>query len=277
MIWLSAGLAMLTTSTLVLLLALVLQAGRGPRLARMLQNPATLPTVQSPVWIALGTLSNELTIAGVLALWLWALRASRRAVLPLSRPSLGAVAGALLLTFGLAPLGEVAGEVVHRWVKNPITSSSVVRHAAKSANPATLVLLVVCLALLPAIVEEAMFRGALTAAFLQRSVVAGVLVPSLLFAIFHMEPAQVAGTFVLGIGFGAIRVLTDALPPSMIAHAIYNTAVIFAVRENPGPTTVRLGIGPVALGLGVALLGLALLFRARPARLDGRGEHENRA
>jgi membrane protease YdiL (CAAX protease family) len=273
LIWVSAGLAMIGTGVALLVLALVLSAGSQKQLLGMLQDPTklpALPTLSDPFWVALGTLCNELTILGALGLWLWLLKASRRAVLPFRRPSVAAVGGGLCLTFGLAPLAEVAGEVMHDWVKNSITASRVVTHAAKSASPGTFALIVVCLALMPALVEEVMFRGVITASFLRRgsrSVAAGILVPSLLFALFHMEPAQVAGTFVLGVGFGVIRVMSDTMPPSMIAHGLYNATVVIVVRDSPAAANVNLGAPVVVLGLVVATLGFGLLWLARRARL----------
>ena len=110
-----------------------------------------------------------------------------------------------------------------------------------------------------------MFRGFITAAF-PRSKVAAFVWPTLLFGAFHLEPTQAAGTVVLGAGFALARLWTGSVVPGMVVHAVYNTAVIMAVRYGEPPEAGKsIELTPLALGLGVSAVGVALLARQRRA------------
>jgi len=80
---------------------------------------------------------------------------------------------------------------------------------------------VVLLGLMPAVVEETLFRGALVPRL-------GVLVTAVLFAALHTQYAVTFATlevFVLGIGLGLLRVRSGSTLPCMVTHAGYNIAV----------------------------------------------------
>ncbi len=80
---------------------------------------------------------------------------------------------------------------------------------------------VILLGLMPAVVEETLFRGALVPRL-------GVLVTAVLFAALHTQYAITFATlevFVLGIGLGLLRVRSGSTLPCMVTHAGYNIAV----------------------------------------------------
>jgi membrane protease YdiL (CAAX protease family) len=173
--------------------------------------------------------------------------------------------GSLLVVFGLTPLADLAGRLVDRLVGSDITASRVITEAAKRASPWELALLLFCVSVLPAIVEEAMFRGVLTATFARRSFAGGLVVPSLLFGIFHIEPTQVAGTIVLGFGFGLARMYTGSLLPCALAHGVYNAAVVLAVRYSDVSADPSFSPAPLLVGAALLVLGVLLLGRSRSA------------
>ena len=264
-IWLGALVLMLMVGALVAMAAQASAEASGVKPAKLLKDPMASPLVKDAGWVAVGTLSNELAIVAVLVVCIAWLGFSRRAVLPMARPRPVAVAGALLLTFGLAPLADLAGELVHRVVGNEVTAAKIVSEAARNATPFTLALLFLCVAVVPGIVEEAMFRGLLTSAFLKRSTLAAVVVPSVMFGIFHLEPTQVAGTIVLGVGFALIRVYTRSLGTGMIAHAVYNGSVILALRYAGAPARHAITLWPLVIGALLAAAGLMVLRAAGAA------------
>jgi tetratricopeptide (TPR) repeat protein len=77
--------------------------------------------------------------------------------------------------------------------------------------------------LLPALGEEAFFRG-----FLGRGLVAnhgpvtGVLLTSGLFALIHVDPVRVAGTFALGAAAHLVYLAARSLWPAVLLHALNN-------------------------------------------------------
>jgi len=168
------------------------------------------------------------------------------------------------LVFGLAPLADVVAELCRRLTGSELTAAKIVATAAKGADPLGLLLLLISLAVLPALVEEALFRGFVTAAF-AKSWPLALIAPSILFGVFHLEPTQAAGTIVLGLGFGTVRLLTGSIVASTVAHFLYNATVIMVVRSSTTPPEYSIELMPVLVGLALAGFGLLLLIRERPA------------
>jgi membrane protease YdiL (CAAX protease family) len=241
-------------------------AGHSPEVLKA--NPRALPLFSSPVWIAAGTLANESAVAITLLVAIRWLKPPEERVLPLRLPAPSSIFAALLVVFGAAPFADAAAELCHRAVGSDLTATELVSTAARAAGPGTLVLLIFALAVVPAVVEESMFRGFITAAF-PKSKVAAFVWPTLLFGAFHLEPTQAVGTVVLGAGFALARLWTGSLIPGIVVHAVYNAAVILAVRygESPEPGKA-IELVPLAAGFGVSALGVALLARARRRALD---------
>src|SRR2546428_2044687 len=80
---------------------------------------------------------------------------------------------------------------------------------------------VILLGLMPAVVEETLFRGALVPRL-------GVLVTAVLFAALHTQYAITFATlegFVLGFGLGLLRVRSGSTLPCLVTHAGYHIAV----------------------------------------------------
>jgi uncharacterized protein len=80
---------------------------------------------------------------------------------------------------------------------------------------------VILLGLIPGVVEETLFRGALVPRL-------GVVVTAILFAALHTQYALTFATlevFVLGIGLGWLRVRSGSTLPCIVTHAGYNIAV----------------------------------------------------
>jgi len=229
-------------------------------------DPRLSPLVTSSTWIAVSILVNELALAFTLVIWMRRFRPHLGHVFPIGQPTLRTVFAALLIVFGFAPLAEFAGELVYRALPRELTAEHLVVAVARNATSSGLVLVLFATAILPAIVEECMFRGLVTRAFEKRSHAEMVIVPSLLFGLFHLEPTQVAGTIVLGVAFGLARLYSGSLVPSMVAHAAYNAAVILDVRFAGRIGDHAFHSGRVGAGLGVAALG-TLLMVSSPAQL----------
>ena len=130
---------------------------------------------------------------------------------------------------------------------------------AQSASSAEFGVLLASLSLLPALVEESMFRGYMTAAFLRLSFWTRAVLPSLFFGVFHLEPAQGAATALLGFGFGLARLYSGSLLPSMLAHAVYNASVLLVARSVPGVEDHEIEVLPVVIGAGLLALGVGIL------------------
>jgi membrane protease YdiL (CAAX protease family) len=240
--------------------ALAVAEGLTPDAAlALISDPVASPLVTSAIWICANIAANELAVLGLLALWRRRTRAPLGSVLPLAKPSARALFGAVLLPFAFAPLAEVAGELVYRAMPREITAEHLVIALARNPDPAGFALAIVAAAALPALVEETMFRGFITSAFRNHSSLVAVLVPSLLFGLFHLEPTQAAGTTVLGIAFGLVRLYTGSLWACIVSHFAYNVGVILEVRFLGADSDHVIHWGRVGIGLLLALPAYALL------------------
>ena len=240
--------------------ALAVAEGLAPEAAlALISDPVASPLVTSPSWICANIAANELAVLGLLLLWYRRTRSPLRDVLPLAKCSAGALLGAILLPFALAPLAEVAGELVYRAIPREITAEHLVTTLAKTPDALGFAVALAAAAALPAVVEETMFRGFVTSAFRHHSSLVAVLVPSLLFGLFHLDPSQAAGTFVLGIAFGLVRLYTGSLWACIVSHFAYNAGVILEVRYWGISTDHVIHWGRVGIGLLLALPAYALL------------------
>ena len=267
--WVAALIAVLVTGVGIGATAAVLAVRAGMPVDRALAfvtDPRSSPLVTSSTWIAVSIAVNELAVAITLTLWIARHRPQIGHVFPLGNPTLLTICAGLLIVFGFGPLAEFAGELAFRFLGRDVNAERLVVAVAQNASSGGLVGVLLAAAVLPALVEELMFRGLVTRAFEKRSHAEMVLVPSLLFGLFHLEPTQIAGTVILGIAFGLTRLYSGSLVPSIVGHAAYNTVVILSVRFLGRIGDHGLHFGRVAGGLGVAALG-TLLMVSSPAKL----------
>jgi membrane protease YdiL (CAAX protease family) len=131
----------------------------------------------------------------------------------------------------------------------------------------------VCFALVPAVCEEILFRGAILTGLRgyarasyapagpgrgRWSRALAVLLCALLFGAFHRSLAKLLPTSALGLGFGVAAVYSGSLWPAIAMHAVNNTLVVVLVRSGLEDMDGRLG--PVSLQGLVCLLATAALF-----------------
>lgn len=114
--------------------------------------------------------------------------------------------------------------------------------------------------------EELVFRGMLLPALVRRfGAVRGVVMVSVLFSLFHLNPAQLIPAFVSGLGLGALALRSRSIVPGIVAHAINNSvAVLLFWSGLDAPVEAHLGLA-IALALAVLAAGVALL-RKGPTR-----------
>ena len=225
----------------------------------LLADPKSSPLVTSPTWIAISVVASELVLAMLVWRFLRRHRVFLHEVCPLGVPSLRDMAGALLCVFGLAPLSGLVAELARRALPRDLNAETMVVGLTKGVTAPELLGVVLAAAWVPAIVEELLFRGVLTRAFLGRSNLLALMVPSVMFGVFHVEPTQAAGTFVLGVGFGIARLYTDSVLTSILCHLAYGSYVLIDVYAGGEVGSTELHLGRVGLGLAVSALGFLLM------------------
>lgn len=255
--------------------SLAISEGLTPEAAfGLISDPVASPLVTSPAWISAGIALNELTVVALMVIWLRRLRAPLGAIVPLARPSVRALLGAVFLPFGFAPLAELSGELMYRVLPEGVPPERMLFALARGSEVGTLPLVLVAAALLPAVVEELMFRGFVTTAFQRYSPLVTVAASSLMFGVFHLEPTQAAGTVVLGAAFGLVRFYTGSIWPCIVSHFAYNAGVLLEARWLDPPADHRIYWGRVGVGLVLAVVAYVLLVgdlgRRFPLRLSFR-------
>jgi uncharacterized protein len=92
----------------------------------------------------------------------------------------------------------------------------------------TITLLGIILSVIPALVEESLFRGYLQRRFLERwSPAVAISVSTLLFAIMHIDsPQHIIAVVPLGVVNGLLAYRTNSIKPGMLVHAIHNMGAV---------------------------------------------------
>ncbi|MFO0878559.1 MAG: ABC transporter permease subunit/CPBP intramembrane protease [Gemmataceae bacterium] len=141
------------------------------------------------------------------------------------------------------------------------------------------VLLVVSMAVIPAVVEELFFRGFLQSALLGARVRPGraILTSSALFAAFHLLVSDALAierllpSFLLGLVLGSLAYRSGSVLPGMLLHLVHNGSIVFLGYYEPYMVAAgwlvegQQHYPPWLLGgaLGLAVPGLLLLVLVR--------------
>ena len=149
--------------------------------------------------------------------------------LGLHAPSLRGLLGAVLLGVSGWTLAGALVRLVPppRELVERITDAVLV-----DGRPFPVVILAV--AVTPAICEELLFRGFLFAGLRRHGALVAILVTALLFAVMHGSIYRLLPTFFLGVVFGWVRLTTRSVAPGMIAHALNNGALVALLYYRPG-------------------------------------------
>lgn len=216
-----------------------------------------------------GTLTQLLVIelgflAGTVALLVIWLRLPVRETLGLRAPSLRGVLGAALI--GLSGWTAAIGLV--RLFPPP---AKLVEHLSESLllghRPFWVVLLVV--AVMPALCEELFFRGLLFAGLSRHGAVVSVGASTVLFALLHGSVYRLLPTLLLGLLMGWARLVTRSIAPGMIVHALNNAIAVSILYFAPRLTGSAIRGDSLPLwvhGAGLAVLTLGLVVLGRPRR-----------
>ena len=113
--------------------------------------------------------------------------------------------------------------------------------------------------LLAPLVEELVFRGAILKELLQwnRRPWVGIVISAVLFAMIHMNPAQMPHAFLIGLLLGWMYYRTDSIVPGVVYHWVNNTAAYVLYNFYPNPDLTLLDLfgnsRAVLMALGFSL------------------------
>ena len=127
--------------------------------------------------------------------------------------------------------------------------SSAGADSAEDVNTYPLILSLVVFAVVPAVVEEFVFRGVILGAYSKVDVKAGIVISSLFFALLHLSFGSVMYGFFFGLLFAVIRLSTGNLVYTIIMHCLFNTINVLMsyMRLDEIPAVVVFIVFAVAL------------------------------
>ena len=91
--------------------------------------------------------------------------------------------------------------------------------------------------LLAPLSEEIVFRGAVLRSLLRwrENPWVGIVISALLFALIHMNPAQMPHAFLIGLLLGWMYYRTDSIVPGVVYHWVNNTVAYVLYNFYPDP------------------------------------------
>lgn len=114
---------------------------------------------------------------------------------------------------------------------------------------------VVVFAIVPAIVEEYIFRGVVLGAYKTVDAKASILISSVFFALLHFSYGSVLYGFLFGCLFAYIRIVTNNILYSMIMHCVFNALNVFLSYLD----MESISLGGFMLMIGIGFIGFIVL------------------
>lgn len=125
-----------------------------------------------------------------------------------------------------------------------------------------------CIAISGPILEELLFRGAITKALLRHySPAKAIVLSSVIFGVFHINPAQILPAFLIGLLLTWIYYKTASLIPCILVHILNNSLSVYLNLNYPDIENTRdVFANPNTYYLCVAcavvvLIGLFMIMR----------------
>ncbi|MBM83532.1 MAG: CPBP family intramembrane metalloprotease domain-containing protein [Planctomycetaceae bacterium] len=155
------------------------------------------------------------------------LTSSARKTLRLRMPSFKMMSIAIVLPLTLHPVSTWVISNVKEYFP-PLDDSVMRMLTAMSDGSQPLWLILLAIAVAPAICEEIAFRGFMLSGF-NRSQRVGlsITMSALAFGVIHMIPLQVFNASLLGLVLGLIAVRSNSLYPGIVFHLIFNSLTVF--------------------------------------------------
>lgn len=120
-------------------------------------------------------------------------------------------------------------------------------------------------ALLPAVLEEALFRYVPLSLIAPHSKRSAVLISALLFAFAHCSVEQIPYAFFAGLIFAALDLACGSILPSVALHLLNNVASVLWLWDVSAPA-FRLPFVITVAALSVISVALVVIFRKRYAK-----------
>ena len=114
----------------------------------------------------------------------------------------------------------------------------------------------ICIAVVPAVLEEFMFRGVFAGYYREKGILTAALLSGLVFGLFHLNFNQFGYAFALGVTFALLLEGTGSIFYGMFAHFLINgfSVIITALSDKILPLTGEESIAAVAESMTTEML-----------------------
>lgn len=160
----------------------------------------------------------------------------------ISPVSVGTFFKTFLMTFLLMPLISLINVISSFFVDNSVDDTL---QLIVNKNPLWLNLIII--ALLPAVVEEFIFRGLILNGYKKRNPLKAIVLSAFLFGLIHMNINQFSYAFVIGFIFALLAYATGSLLPSIMAHFLINGTSVVMSHIFAGKDEVNAAPGEIIL------------------------------
>lgn len=127
-----------------------------------------------------------------------------------------------------------------------------------SMNGWGIVGVLLCVAVLPALMEEVFFRGVLLCGLQSFGKWGSILLCGALFSLYHQNPAQTLYQFCCGAAFALVAVRADSVLPTVLAHFFNNALIV--VLYKCGITSFSGTVLLIELCVSITCLIVALVW-----------------
>lgn len=134
----------------------------------------------------------------------------------------------ILLAFLLSPILTFISSISMLFASNS-TSSTMINVMSNNDFAISLI----CIAIIPAIFEESVYRGLYYNTYKKVSIIKAILLSALLFSLLHGNINQFSYTFVMGIILALVVEATDSILSGMIIHFMINAMSVVQVYLLP--------------------------------------------
>lgn len=216
--------------------------------------------------IFLGTLGAQMAIYFMTMLFAVFMARKRRAefTIPFEKPK----AGTLLQSIGISVCGIPIALMLSALAS---LLSSAGADSSEDISKYPVWLAIIAFAIVPAVVEEYVFRGLILGAYMKVDARAAVMISSLFFALLHFSLGSILYGFFYGCLFALIRIAAGNMIYSMAMHLVFNAVNV--VVAYMGSFLIPGWIVALLLVVGIAgfITLCILLFRKHPVELTGSG------
>ena len=190
--------------------------------------------------------------------------------LSLKLPSIGSFFGAALLMIG-ANAWQSAASYIYVGIFGEVSTNDVVFLETFFAEVSPAVALI-CVALIPAVCEEVLFRGYLFDSFkTKKGTTWAIVITAILFSVIHFDLYKMLPILVMGWAFGYITAKTESILLPVIFHFLNNAMSLISFYNldaigNSEPTLVfssntyfwiavaAIGLGAIPVYFGIGML-----------------------